>query len=163
MEGGRESGAPLHLAAINTHSCLVNSPLSTSSLRWNRTRCPVTMTWAPFSPAAPRLHTVGLAPRARAEGPRGPGTFWAAGERPPARRGGWSGERCGLESDHDLPEPAVRPRSPPARGAPPLLGGREKSFEALSSLPPGRLGWFCSVWVEPASPGPENQGMNWRG
>lgn len=47
----------MELASINTRSCLVRSPLSTSSLRWNLTRCPGTITWAPACPSPPFAHS----------------------------------------------------------------------------------------------------------
>lgn len=56
------------LAPINTHSCLVKSPLSTSQL-WTLACCPVAVAWAPSCPH-PGLHTVQLV-RQRAWGVAG--------------------------------------------------------------------------------------------
>ena len=56
----------MELASINMHSCLVKSPLSTSSLRWNLTRCPGSITWAPWRPRLPFARG-----KAGAEGARG--------------------------------------------------------------------------------------------
>lgn len=95
------------------------------------------------------------------------GTFWEASRRlPGAKAGAGRGLLFKATTTSPPPSPAVRPRVPAAGTLnPPTLWGAgrgEKSFRALSPLPPGWLNWFCSVWVNPKDSMPEDQGMIFR-
>lgn len=159
----------MELASINMHSCLVKSPLSTSSLRWNLTRCPGSITWAPWRPPTP-VCTRESRRGGRAWGSAAVrGTFWEASRQPPSAE---AGAASGLVFKATTAPPNSRsaPAGPRRRHSAPtysLTGGEvgegEKSFEALSSLPLGWLKWFGFVCVKHQIPVPKNREMMFSG
>ena len=143
--------------------------MSTSSLRWNLTRCPGSITWAPWRPPTP-VCTRESRRGGRAWGSAAVrGTFWEASRRPPSAE---AGAASGLVFKASTAPPKSRPApaGPRRRHSAPtysLTGGEvgegEKSFEALSFLPLGWLKWFNFVCVKHQIPMPKNWGMMFSG
>ena len=143
--------------------------MSTSSLRWNLTRCPEA---SPGPLGAPRLPFA--RGKAGAEGAPGGsaavrGTFWEASRRPPSAE---AGAASGLVFKASTAPPKSRPApaGPRRRHSAPtysLTGGEvgegEKSFEALSFLPLRWLKCFGFVCVKHQIPMPKNWGMMFSG